>query len=31
MDLTREVWELEVLRWGFGCRALHQGCVELIE
>jgi hypothetical protein len=31
MDLTREVWELEILRWGFECRLLHQGCVEAIE
>lgn len=28
MDLPREVWELEVVRWGFECRALHQDCVE---
>lgn len=28
MGLPREVWELEVLRWGFACKALHQDCVE---
>lgn len=30
MSLPREVWELETLRWGFACRALHRDCVEAL-
>jgi hypothetical protein len=24
--LPRELWELEVLQWGLGCKALHDDC-----
>lgn len=25
--LPRELWDLEVLQWGLGCKALHDDCV----